>query len=144
MSEPTPDELVRAATALIPFVRRWHLSLNPEDLEELAYAALHHARSDARPEQIVAAVEQQIDQHQQQARRLTEALRTAVADADQRRATPRSTSWRPVARSLTTPRTLRAGSRPVQSVKIRTFFLLGTAVRCYGSEPVFRKERGNG
>jgi hypothetical protein len=60
MSEPTPDELVRAVTALIAFVRRWHLSVNPEDLEELAYAVPHHARSDAPPEQIVAAVEQQI------------------------------------------------------------------------------------
>jgi hypothetical protein len=88
MSEPTRDELVRAVTALVPFVRRWRLSVNPEDLEELAYAVLRHARSDAGPEEIVAAVEQQIDQHEQQARRLTEAMRTAVADANQRRRDP--------------------------------------------------------
>lgn len=77
MSEPSVDELHRAVTALVPFVRRWHLPLNPEDLEELAYAVLLHARSGHAVEEIVVAVEQQIDRHEQQAQQLSEAMRAA-------------------------------------------------------------------
>jgi hypothetical protein len=65
MSEPTSDELGRGMAALMPFVRRWHLPLNPEDMEELVYAVLLHARSDASMDQIVIAVGEQIDQFTQ-------------------------------------------------------------------------------
>jgi len=47
--------------------------LNPGDLEALAHAVPGHARSD--PPQQIFAVEQRIDQHEQQARRLTEVMR---------------------------------------------------------------------
>jgi hypothetical protein len=43
MTEPTRQEMLRALTALGPFVRRWGLPLNPEDMEELAYAVLRRA-----------------------------------------------------------------------------------------------------
>ncbi|RSM57982.1 hypothetical protein DMB66_31260 [Actinoplanes sp. ATCC 53533] len=80
MSEsPTEDELFRAVSALIPFIRRWQLSLNPEDAEEVAQAVLLHGRSDTPPDQIAIAVEHQIDQHEERARRLAEAMR-AVND----------------------------------------------------------------
>ena len=82
MSEsPTADELFRAVTALIPFIHRWQLPLNPEDAEEVAYAVLLHARSDTPPDQIALAVEHQIDQHEENARRLADAMR---ATNDQR------------------------------------------------------------
>lgn len=38
--EPTPAEIERASDALMPFVDRWKLPLNPEDVEVIAYAAL--------------------------------------------------------------------------------------------------------
>lgn len=78
---PDEQQMMRATTALGPFVRRWNLPLNPEDLAELAYAVLRHARSDDTPEQIVDAVEHQLDEHEAAARRLTEAMR---ADRDRR------------------------------------------------------------
>jgi hypothetical protein len=77
MSEPTADELFRAITALIPFVRRWELPLNPEDAEELAYAVLFHARSNQSAEEIGVAVELQIDQHEKEAQRLNQAMKAA-------------------------------------------------------------------
>ena len=81
MSEPTASELDRAVTALLPFVRRWGLSLNPEDVTEMAYAALVHARSEESPEQIVDVVEAQIDQHAQRARLLLDAMRAAQEES---------------------------------------------------------------
>lgn len=67
-----------ATTALGPFVRRWNLPLNPEDLAELAYAVLRHADSGDDPDRIVAAVERQNDEHEEAARRLAEAMRVAL------------------------------------------------------------------
>ncbi|MEU7901656.1 hypothetical protein [Actinoplanes sp. NPDC049118] len=77
MSEPTADEMFRAVTAVMPFVRRWQLPLNPEDVEELAYAVPLHARSDRTVAEIDTAVQTQIDQHRQRARHLYEAMRAA-------------------------------------------------------------------
>jgi hypothetical protein len=77
MSEPTANELFRAVSTLIPFIRRWQLPLNPEDAEEVVYAVLLHARSDTPPDQIVVAVEHQIDQHEERARELADAMRAA-------------------------------------------------------------------
>ena len=90
MTEPTASEVDRAVTALLPFVRRWGLSLNPEDVTEMAYAALAHARSEESPEQIVDVVEAQIDQHAQRARLLLHAMRAAQEEwsADQREGQP--------------------------------------------------------
>jgi hypothetical protein len=58
--KPTPEQVERAAGALVPFVEEWKLALNPEDLEEIAYAVLVHHDSDASWEQIDAAVREQI------------------------------------------------------------------------------------
>ncbi|MBL7258740.1 hypothetical protein [Paractinoplanes lichenicola] len=68
MGEPSDDEMMRASAALIPFVRRWGLPLNPENVAELAYAVLVHSRSLLPMEEIPAAVERQIDEHEEQAR----------------------------------------------------------------------------
>ncbi|GIE85757.1 hypothetical protein [Actinoplanes regularis] len=78
MTEPTEQEMLRAAAALGPFVRRWHLPLNPEDMDEIAYAVLRYARTDNDPDEIVVAVEQQIDQHESRARQLLEAMQAQI------------------------------------------------------------------
>jgi hypothetical protein len=82
MNEPAADEMIRAVTALIPFVRRWNLPLNPENLHELAYAVLLHTRSDGPLEEIVDAVEQQIDQCEEQAQHLEQAMTAALEHDD--------------------------------------------------------------
>jgi hypothetical protein len=38
--EPSREQMERGAAALIPFVQEWRLSLNPEDLDEIASAVL--------------------------------------------------------------------------------------------------------
>ena len=40
--EPTPEQMERAVTALVPYVQEWNLPLNPEHLYELAGAVLSH------------------------------------------------------------------------------------------------------
>ena len=60
MSDPTPEQMERAVTALLPFVTEWGLSLNPEDLHEIAYAVVAHFDSSASHEEILAAVEHQL------------------------------------------------------------------------------------
>jgi hypothetical protein len=61
--EPTPEQVERATGALVPFVQEWDLSLNPEDLAEIAYAVLVHHDSDASWDEIDAAVRAQIAEH---------------------------------------------------------------------------------
>lgn len=58
--EPTREQIERGAAALIPFVRQWNLSVNPEDLDEMAYAVLVHHDSDASWEAIERDVRRQI------------------------------------------------------------------------------------
>jgi hypothetical protein len=81
MTEPTEQEMHRALAALAPFVRRWRISLNPEDLHELAYAILRHARSNDDLNTITTAVNQQIDHHDANAQRLRA---TMQADLERR------------------------------------------------------------
>jgi len=78
MTEPTEQEMRRAVTALGPFVRRWGLPLNPEDVDELAYAVLRHARTSDDLYEIAAAVEEQIDQHETQAQQLRDAMQAQL------------------------------------------------------------------
>lgn len=78
MTEPTRQEMLRAVTALGPFVRRWGLPLNPEDMEELAYAVLRHARSNDDLDTIIAAVDDQINEHQAKALRLSQAMHAHI------------------------------------------------------------------
>jgi hypothetical protein len=58
VSEPTPEQVERGTTALVPFVQEWGLPLNPENLDEMAYAVLKHAR---RTGPIEAAEYEEID-----------------------------------------------------------------------------------
>ncbi len=76
------DPMVRAATALMPFVHRFGLPLNPEDVQEMAYAAVHHFRGHGPLEDIVPAVEAQIDAHEAAMRATWYAMGSA-RDADQ-------------------------------------------------------------
>ena len=45
MTEPSEETILRAETALAPFVRTYKLCLNPEDLGLMAYAVLKFANS---------------------------------------------------------------------------------------------------
>jgi hypothetical protein len=58
--EPTREQIEKGAGALAYFVAPWGFPLNPEELEELAYAVLVHHDSTASWDQIRAAVEEQI------------------------------------------------------------------------------------
>ena len=40
----TREQIERGAAALLPFDQEWNLPLNPEDLDELAYAVLTHGQ----------------------------------------------------------------------------------------------------
>ena len=40
----TREQIERGFAALIPFVQAWNLPLNPENLDELAYAVLTHGQ----------------------------------------------------------------------------------------------------
>jgi hypothetical protein len=60
MAEPTRDELARAHAALIPFVAAYGLPLNPEELDEMAYAVVRHATSTATLDEIHEQVRRQI------------------------------------------------------------------------------------
>jgi len=82
MSEPTRQEMFRAVAALGPFVRRWNLPLNPEDMDEIAYALLRHAHGDEDVHSVQALVEQQINEHEAKARQLRDAMH---ADVDRQR-----------------------------------------------------------
>jgi hypothetical protein len=73
--KPTPEQVERATDALVPFVQEWNLSLNPEDLAEIAYAVLLHHDSAASWDEIEAAVRAQIEDHRRQAQSLSDAMR---------------------------------------------------------------------
>lgn len=83
MDDDQPDEqrrvlarrVERGTAALIPFVQRWDLSLNPEDLAEIAYAVLQHADTTTGYEEIHRLVNEQLDEHQAKARSLYADLR---------------------------------------------------------------------
>lgn len=65
----------RGTAALIPFVQRWKLSLNPEDLAEMAYAVLEHADSTIDFHEVHRLVHEQLDEHEAKARSLYSDLR---------------------------------------------------------------------
>jgi hypothetical protein len=52
--DPTPEQMERAVTALVPYVQEWKLPLNPEHLYELAGAVLKHFDSRASDDAIYA------------------------------------------------------------------------------------------
>lgn len=80
--KPTREQVERATLALVPFVQEWKLSLNLEDLNEIAYAVLVHHDSDASWDELEAAVRAQIAQHRQDAEALSKAMRDAAGERD--------------------------------------------------------------
>jgi hypothetical protein len=61
MLDPSDEDVERGSAALVPFVHRWGLSLNPEDLALMAYAVLRHAGGSSDWEALDADVHQLID-----------------------------------------------------------------------------------
>jgi len=53
---PSEDQVARGASALVPFVHEWCLSLNPENLDLMAYAVLLAVQSERPLEEIQAEV----------------------------------------------------------------------------------------
>lgn len=66
---------MRGSAALTPFVDAWKLPLNPEDLDEMAYAVLAHALSIENPDRIIAAVQEQIAEAMRSHERMMQAVR---------------------------------------------------------------------
>jgi hypothetical protein len=60
MVEISRDALARAHTALVPFVAAYGLPLNPEDLDELAFAVISHLNTDESLQDIYDSVQRQI------------------------------------------------------------------------------------
>jgi hypothetical protein len=57
--EPTQEQVDRGADAVLPFGEEWNLSLNPENLTELASAVLRHHDTAASWEEVDAEVRAQ-------------------------------------------------------------------------------------
>jgi hypothetical protein len=75
--EPTREQVERGAAALTPFVQEWALSLNPEDLDELAYAVLVHHDSGGSWDDIDRAVREQLAEVRQGHAGMLAAMRRA-------------------------------------------------------------------
>jgi hypothetical protein len=63
------EDFERGLAAILPFVAAWNLPVNPEDLEEIVYAVLLHARSDRSFEEIDTEVRQQLAEYKFKMRR---------------------------------------------------------------------------
>jgi hypothetical protein len=83
------DEMLRAQHAFHPFVTRFGLSLNPEDIDVILHVVLHFARTPATAAQIADASETAMPEHLQKGRR------TIGSDGrgSQTRALVRSLRW---------------------------------------------------
>src|SRR5665213_1172320 len=79
--EPTKSEMQRGVTALVPFVSEWRLPLNPEELEEMAWAVLVHARSEETVAWIDDAVRTQLARYREAHNRMLDAWRGSVDDS---------------------------------------------------------------
>jgi hypothetical protein len=76
--------MMRAVTALVPFVRAFRLPLNPEELEVMAYAVLRFANSAEELPVIAQAVDELIANHFASHAQLREAMRRSIHDRDTR------------------------------------------------------------
>jgi hypothetical protein len=72
MTEPTRQQLEQAVEALVPFVKEWHLSLNPEDLELMASVVLMYGNGTYSSEEIARGVEAQLAWVKEQKSRMYE------------------------------------------------------------------------
>jgi hypothetical protein len=80
MSEPSESEVKRGSSALFPFVQAWGLSLNPENLDLMAYAVLRAVRSDGSLDDIVEMARELIADDRERARRMREAWQRELDD----------------------------------------------------------------
>jgi hypothetical protein len=80
MTEPSEEAILRAETALTPFVRAYELPVNPEDLGLMAYAVLKFANSTEDLTDVVQAVEKMITDHLAAHARMMEAMRASIHD----------------------------------------------------------------
>ena len=71
---PTESELLRGTAALAPFVDAGKLPLNPEELHEMAWAVLVHARSDGPLAEIGDAVGKQLAEYDESNERMRQAM----------------------------------------------------------------------
>lgn len=74
--------MLRAVTALVPFVRAYGLPANPEDLELMAYAVLRFGNSTEGLPDIAQAVEELIADHLAAHTRMTEAVEASIGDGN--------------------------------------------------------------
>jgi hypothetical protein len=58
---PTETKMERAVVALVPFVNRWHLPLNPEELYEMASAVLEHADGAPLSDEVASEIDQRVN-----------------------------------------------------------------------------------
>jgi hypothetical protein len=83
MTEPSEESMLRAVTALVPFVRTYGLPVNPEDLEVMAYAVLRFGNSTAELPDVAQAVEKLIADHLAAHARMMEAMDASIRDRNQ-------------------------------------------------------------
>jgi len=75
-------QIERATSALMPFLRKWHLQLSPENLELMAYAVLKHAPGELSEEglqRIEDDVSEMIDEDAAKERQMLAAQSAQVA-----------------------------------------------------------------
>jgi hypothetical protein len=82
MTEPSEESMLRAETALVPFVRGFNLPVNPEELELMAYAVLRFANSTDELPAIAQAVEVLIADHLAARERMIAAMWASIRDRD--------------------------------------------------------------
>jgi hypothetical protein len=82
MTEPSEESMMRAVTALTPFVRAFRLPVNPEELDVMAYAVLRFADSAEELPAIAQAVDELIADQLAAHARLGEAMQRSVRDPD--------------------------------------------------------------
>jgi hypothetical protein len=80
MAEPSRESMLRAETALVPFVRAFRLPVNPEDLEVMAYAVLRFGNSTEELPDIDEAVEKLIADHLAAHARMMDAMEASIRD----------------------------------------------------------------
>ena len=59
--KPSAAQAKRGAAALLPFVERWNLSLNPEDVNEVVYAILTNYDRQGRGKKLFDAIDRDVN-----------------------------------------------------------------------------------
>lgn len=58
---PSRRQIERGAAAMIPFVQRWHLPLDPEDCDEIVYAILKNYDRQTRGAKLWETIEKDVN-----------------------------------------------------------------------------------